>query len=868
MYHNYYNRVISAPVTVNDGEPFADQPKECRNLRLYPFQLQSLHRMRYIEANPRMILKPPRNNAIVTAGTPPANISNSNGNDETRSDEDDTEVVTTTCGGESSSSSLCAPSIEIVISRSDVINADSIDTALPSFKTLVTKGPRIEKYSNVVDDSDDEDDEFDEDDEDYEESSTRRSKKAKTKGKATKTAASIKATTKKIKGITKKGKRKETTDEEGDYDDGDYIDDEEANRHELENIVHELQSMNQPSDEEKENDDQYPEVESRVGILANKPGSGKSAVVLSLCAQPCATKNVLRESKGEHYYSIKQSNHYHKDKIEVLTNLIICNPKLLLQWSGYMKNFHLPYYVITNKNKLPKNLEEFILLCRKNRVIFLSSSMLHLLGTITFQPTTNGTTTGTTSGKSCDNTGFSYHSYRKNYLFDRVWFDRIFIDEIDTMEFPKCSNIQFHANFIWWISATPMPFLKNIGCNRRGVGAHFKEYLVNLSLFNKKNEAIPLYTVRCCDNDIDACIALPPYIINDIIVRQSTALRLTQGIIDDNNFQNMLRGDRLNQAISLLNINGMNSTIATLAEAATLWMDTSIANLSNELQYTMNQVVPIGTKQEETKQERIYQLQQRLNESLRKKDLLLERIASSHDCMICLDGLTNPVATKCCTTTYCVICIKGWLTNKRSCPNCRAIIDESKDFLVKNSESSCDNKEVKEMNNVQGKKKSITQANKKRKAGDITEDTTSGTGSSSSTTNATEREPPRSKIEALLRVLENSQRSLVYIECVGDDNTERIKTSLNENGIKVLSLAGHTASTCMKIIDQLREAKTKTCLIVSSIQHSAGFNLQFVDTIVMYQRMGDRETQIIGRGMRPGRTEPLKVYRILYQSAE
>jgi hypothetical protein len=596
--------------------------------------------------------------------------------------------------------------------------------------------------------------------------------------------------------------------------------------------------------------DPNPTIESRVGILANKPGSGKSAVVLSLCSAPCSTKNEMITTTGNLYYRKVDSLHTDRaNKAQVVANLIICNPKLLMQWAGYMKDFNYPAYVITNKTKIPNTYEDFVKICKTNRVIFLSSASLQ----------------GLTS------------------YIDRIWFDRIFIDEIDSMEFPGCSGLKFFANFIWWVSATPLTIMSNIGCNRRGVGAMFKEYLVTMTCFHQITDSLRLFTVRCSDEEIDACIALPPYTIEDIFVPQSTALRLTQGIIEDQRFQNFLRGDRLDQAISLLNGTG-TTTIATLAEAATAWMDANITNLQAELEYVQKTVMPIGSKQEEQKLERMASIAARLHEAERKKGILLERIAASTDCMICCDGLTNPVATKCCTQAFCVVCIKAWLAQKPSCPNCRARLDESKDFLVKAPEMkkqapvAVDDEGSSSANaTTEATAKKEKGGAKKRKAGDMLSAASAPSSTSSSSAAAAAatvavvaapRERPRTKIAALLQVLENSQRSLIYIECVGDDTTTRIKASLEEKGIKVLSLAGHTATTCMKIIEQLREATTKTCLMVSSIQHSAGFNLQFVDTIVMYQRMGDRETQIIGRGMRPGRTEPLKVYRILYQAAE
>jgi hypothetical protein len=118
----------------------------------------------------------------------------------------------------------------------------------------------------------------------------------------------------------------------------------------------------------------------------------------------------------------------------------------------------------------------------------------------------------------------------------------------------------------------------------------------------------------------------------------------------------------------------------------------------------------------------------------------------------------------------------------------------------------------------------------------------------------------------MLKALEYSTRSLIYVTSDSTNNIANIEAALRDNGFQVLKVIGLTSSGVMKVMDKLRNTEGKACLIVSSIQHSAGFNLQFVDTIVMYQRMHDREAQIIGRGMRPGRTEPLKVYRILYEN--
>lgn len=559
------------------------------------------------------------------------------------------------------------------------------------------------------------------------------------------------------------------------------------------------------------------EVQSRVGVLANKPGSGKSAVVLSLCSKRCSTKNDIRIEK-RNGFSVRVYPQARREPIvEVKASLIVTNPKLLLQWAGYMEYFDYSHFVFTNVSKIPTTLEGMIELCNKHKVIFLSTTSLKTL---------------------------------KKYS-SAIRFDRIFFDEIDSMDFPSCTAMEINANFMWWITATPETFMahyktvKKESSLQSTIPTNFKEYLQNSTNFQHQVFR-DHFVVKCSDEDIDACLALPPYTIEDIIIPKSTALRLTQGIIDNDNFQNLLRGDRIEQAISLLNVG--NQTVHTLAEAVTTWMDVIITNLDLEINFVQRKI-PTSQEQADEIQEKVQSLRKQINSAEKKRNLLLERITESTDCMICCDALSNPVATKCCAQAFCCECMKTWLSIRKSCPNCRAKLDETTDFIVKHKENA---EKVKK-----DSKKEKT--SKKRKASEMVEDPS---------TDAPTVVPPKTKMEGLLRVLETSNKSLLYTCSVGDSHTDSVSDALIAAGVKVFSVFGLTSTSCMKVLAEFKETTSKACLIVSSIQHSAGFNLQFVDSIIMYQRMGDRETQIIGRGMRPGRITPLKVYRILYDTAE
>lgn len=72
------------------------------------------------------------------------------------------------------------------------------------------------------------------------------------------------------------------------------------------------------------------------------------------------------------------------------------------------------------------------------------------------------------------------------------------------------------------------------------------------------------------------------------------------------------------------------------------------------------------------------------------------------------------------------------------------------------------------------------------------------------------------------------------------------------------------AVTVRKIVDGFKAGRIKS-LIINSKFYAAGMNLQEATDVILMQNLGANEAQCIGRAQRPGRTERLRVHRLVYQ---
>lgn len=100
-----------------------------------------------------------------------------------------------------------------------------------------------------------------------------------------------------------------------------------------------------------------------------------------------------------------------------------------------------------------------------------------------------------------------------------------------------------------------------------------------------------------------------------------------------------------------------------------------------------------------------------------------------------------------------------------------------------------------------------------------------------------------------------------------DETLNKINNILDENEIKYWKLGG-THSNIDNIVNEFNEYIGKCVLIINSIKHCAGLNLQECTDLVFAHKIFDDniETQVIGRGQRLGRKNKLRVHYMFYEN--
>ena len=100
-----------------------------------------------------------------------------------------------------------------------------------------------------------------------------------------------------------------------------------------------------------------------------------------------------------------------------------------------------------------------------------------------------------------------------------------------------------------------------------------------------------------------------------------------------------------------------------------------------------------------------------------------------------------------------------------------------------------------------------------------------------------------------------------------DNSFADIETLLMGFNIKYSKVMGHLNSVT-KIIDSYKSYNDSINVLLLNANYCAsGINLENSTDIVLYHSMNtDKTTQIIGRGQRPGRTQPLNVWKLCYEN--
>lgn len=354
------------------------------------------------------------------------------------------------------------------------------------------------------------------------------------------------------------------------------------------------------------------DIVSKVGLIADPVGSGKTFVVISLCLMdPPIIKKIPHYTTG-FYYLTDNTINYNTNN----ANLIIIPHGLVTMW----KNTLLKYFpsVKFQTIRFSKDVVNFNLKS-DTCIVLLSSTRLR---------------------QFCDTISVA----------SNCW-NRIFYEEADSLNIP--ANRELRSKFYWLITATPrrlFPYHKSTGFLRQMVHSLYNLcYTNNIQKIMIKNSA----------KSIEYSIKLPA--IKKTIIRCLIPPQLRQ-----------LRRYVSKQVLEALNAGDIESALTLLnckvesKESLTKAIKEDIEFKLNRAKARLRYQQDIGSPEELVKvtQGKVDGLNQQLKS-------IIERLESQKHCPICLDELSNRCTLECCHHWFCLPCLTQAIQQNNKCPLCR-----------------------------------------------------------------------------------------------------------------------------------------------------------------------------------------------------
>ena len=254
--------------------------------------------------------------------------------------------------------------------------------------------------------------------------------------------------------------------------------------------------------------------------------------------------------------------------------------------------------------------------------------------------------------------------------------------------------------------------------------------------------------------------------------------------------------------------------------------------------------------------------------------IAIERVKNNikeGECVICSSDLDDEdediIIVKCCCITVCGMCCFGTIFPNKSqhgqCSNCREKLT-LKSLIYLNGNFDLNNI-IEE--NITSDEENITSDEEKEK---------SERDKYTAILEIIKGEKPIEQLEVDININNllngNCKTKVVSYNKVlifanYEETLDKINKLLHTNNIKFWKLGG-SHSSISNIVNEFDNCNQSCALIINSIKHCAGLNLQSCTDLVFAHKILDSniETQVVGRGQRLGRTSQLKVHYMFYQN--
>ena len=540
--------------------------------------------------------------------------------------------------------------------------------------------------------------------------------------------------------------------------------------------------------------DNSAKLRTNIGILADKVGAGKTLTVISLISIRPLLRNKDIEFGGSRYFTLKINS----NTKNLNCNLIIVPHKLVPQWkTSFEKATNINLCTITTN----KDIDKLIKIEKKTHKNWNNEDIEYINELINLDTISsyNVILIGETMYKRFYKSSISYK-----------W-NRIFIDEADTIKLPRDMECKF--NFMWIITGTPNGLSYS---NKPYVGRIFKEDTLGL---------IDYLIIKNSDDFIDNSIILPHPKRLKIRCLTPKELSIIKDLIPASILQ-MINAGNSDEAIKALNCN--IDTNENILQVITKNLCDSISNKQIELEAEQKKYYPLT--QIKDKEFKIKIIENNLKKLQEKYDDIKKKIYDLNNdyCPVCMSSFTNPVIVNCCKNCFCFDCLAvsmGELNNNK-CPYCTTLISKSDMHIISNNLTNINN----------------NHSNKKINKHEL-----------------------KDKLDVLVDLIEKKPDGSFMIFANYSETFSKIEKKLNQLNISYHILKGQ-ATTVKKYIDDF-ENKTTRVLMLNAQYFGAGMNLQMTTDLIIYHRFSkEMEEQIIGRAQRLGRKTPLNVYYLIHDN--
>ena len=371
-----------------------------------------------------------------------------------------------------------------------------------------------------------------------------------------------------------------------------------------------------------ENTEKDLRVDTRIGILGDKVGSGKTLDILTLLLMNKEIKKQPKYCSSNQFTMITEKD---TDKY-VNKNIILVNNSIQHQWKDcidkYIEADKLNYINLQKANDIDlDNNDVNLILCNEKTVL---------------------------------NVIEKYNNIRVN---------RFIIDEADTINFKHISKI--NTNFTWLITGT-----------KNGISYCKKRYIKDI--FGSNINWLPdIITVKNNDEYIETSMNLPTpnRIMIDCDIPQF--IKLLENHIPSN-VMSMLNAGNISNAIKTLNCH--MDTQDNIFKIISKNYKLSIKNILIDIEAEKKKKY-INNKRKIEHKNKIDKMET-IKEKIEKKLVSLQKsIYDINDemCPICMNDFEKPTLVDCCAHKYCFTCLTIILQSSHNkCPICRKIITKKR----------------------------------------------------------------------------------------------------------------------------------------------------------------------------------------------